>query len=103
MSTTIGQSQRSVAELMKLSSYSEMSDDEVECIISYRITEAVNAMKIAYENRELLREMDERQQMYRDACESNTKALQCMCEQKTEPIPLVINKLEFHPMEFSHE
>ena len=103
MSTTIGQSQRSIAELMKLTSYSEMSDDEIEYIINYRVNEAVNTMKIAYENRELLREMDEREQMYRDACENNTKALQCMCERKTEPIPLVINKLEFHPMEFSHE
>ena len=53
-----------------------MTDDEVESIISYRVTEAVNAMKIAYENRELLREMDDREQMYRDACESNTRALQ---------------------------
>ena len=76
MSTTIGQNMRSIAELTKLSSYSEMTDDEVESIISYRVTEAVNAMKIAYENRELLREMDEREQMYRDACESNTRALQ---------------------------
>lgn len=103
MSTIIGQNMRSIAELAKLSSYSEMTDDEIEYIINYRVNEAVNAMKIAYENRELLREMDEREQMYRDACENNTKALQCMCEQKAEPVSLVINKLEFHPMEFSHE
>lgn len=103
MSTIIGQSQRSIAELMELSSYSEMTDDEIEHIINYKINQAVTSIENAYRNRDLLRDADEREKILREYCESNAKALKYMCEQRVEPTPLVINKLEFHPMEFSNE
>lgn len=103
MSTIIGQSQRSVAELMQLTSYSEMSDDEIERIIDFKVTLALEEQKAALIDEQTNKRTEQILSEGAELCKQNRDMLQCMCEQKVEPISLVINKLEFHPMEFSHE
>lgn len=103
MSTIIGQSQRSIAELMQLTSYSEMSDDEVERIINFKITLALEEQKATLIDEQTSKDTERILSEGAELCRQNRDMLQYMCEQKAEPISLVINKLEFHPMEFSNE
>ena len=80
-----------------------MSDDEVERILNFKITLALEEQKAALNDEQISKHTEQILSEGAELCKQNRDMLQCMCEQKAEPIQLVINKLEFHPMEFRHE
>ena len=103
MSTIINQNVRSIAELEKCKSYSEMSDAEIDSLINYKIEQTKLSIETKARLDEIKKQSDEILELNRRACEQSAQALQYMCEQKIVPTSLEITKLEFHPMEFSHE
>ena len=103
MSTIINNGVRSIADLAKLTSYSEMTDEEINRIIEYKIQCALNEKKLEAQNETFSDNMSTLIDMERQVCTDNLKALQYMCEVKTDAPTVVITQLEFHPMEFSNE
>lgn len=103
MSTIISQNMRSISELEKCASYSEMSDDEIEMLMEYRITQALESQEAQAKIDAIYVASNELVRQNTEACAESAKALKYMCEQKFEPTPLAINKIEFRPMEFGNE
>lgn len=103
MSTIINQNMRSISELEKCTSYSEMSDVEVEALINYKIKQALASQEVIAKNEALKQQTNEIIKQTTMACEQSLKALQYRCEQVFVPTPLTINKVEFRPMEFGNE
>ena len=103
MSTIINDEMRSIADLAKLTSYSEMTDEEINRIIEYNIQCALNEKKLEAQNETFSNNMSDLIALERQVCASNLNALQYMCERKTDAPTIEITKLEFHPMEFSNE
>ena len=103
MSTTIGQKQRSIGELKELTSYSEMTDDEIERLIQFEVTQALMSQEAMSKTASLIMSTEQVVSDNKAHCEVAQKALQYMCEQKFEPTKLEIVSLEFRPMEFGNE
>ena len=103
MSTTIDNKERTIADLLRLPTYADMTDEEIDRIIDYKIELAVSSQELLYKKEAFEQVMLQHVETQRAACERSTKMLEYMCGQKVMPASVAINKIEFHPLEFNHE
>lgn len=103
MSTIISDGKRSIQELKALTSYSEMSDEEIERLIKYEIDMALMSKETMLKNQAVIMELEENIVQNANNCEQSREALQYMCGQIMKPQGLTITAIEFRPMEFGNE
>ena len=88
---------------MRLSSYSEMTDAEIDSIIDFKVKIAKMEQETLLKTESTIMETNELIELARANCEQSREALQYMCGQILKPQGLTITAIEFRPMEFGNE